>query len=357
MLNNFYDEMNKTLLKTDVLLETVCQCYDIDTYYCESADVIYESSNSFVEKTKSIFKSMIEAVKKFTKKLIETIKKKVSDTAFKVKLNKLRRQFDLNKDFKLKNDKKYIFKNVDEACKCISNICEDTNKMMKVLSSKTFKKREDFDEYAEKLLRALTKKYSDIFENWDNDVNVIALPDDVKIYISNQIAQACIKQNEIIFKKADDRLQHAIEIMQQKAMEEAQKKAQEMYDQMYDQMKEEQMTTTKITWYKKITNTMISGCNKVKTAIAKHPFVVVSAVAAALSGVGAGIIIGKNKKIKDLKNYSNELENDSDYFQSQSEYLTLKNKEKDAQIRNLEKRIRRAHENNEELNRYGAHSF
>ena len=357
MLNNFYDEMNKTLLKTDVLLETVCQCYDIDTYYCESADVIYESSNSFVEKTKSIFKSMIEAVKKFTKKLIETIKKKVSDTAFKVKLNKLRRQLDLNKDFKLKNDKKYIFKNVDEACKCISNICEDTNKMMKVLSSKTFKKREDFDEYAEKLLRALTKKYSDIFENWDNDVNVIALPDDVKIYISNQIAQACIKQNEIIFKKADDQLQHAIEIMQQKAMEEAQKKAQEMYDQMYDQMKEEQMTTTKITWYKKITNTMISGCNKVKTAIAKHPFVVVSAVAAALSGVGAGIIIGKNKKIKDLKNYSNELENDSDYFQSQSEYLTLKNKEKDAQIRNLEKRIRRAHENNEELNRYGAHSF
>ena len=300
---------------------------------------------------------MIEAVKKFTKKLIETIKKKVSDTAFKVKLNKLRRQLDLNKDFKLKNDKKYIFKNVDEACKCISNICEDTNKMMKVLSSKTFKKREDFDEYAEKLLRALTKKYSDIFENWDNDVNVIALPDDVKIYISNQIAQACIKQNEIIFKKADDQLQHAIEIMQQKAMEEAQKKAQEMYDQMYDQMKEEQMTTTKITWYKKITNTMISGCNKVKTAIAKHPFVVVSAVAAALSGVGAGIIIGKNKKIKDLKNYSNELENDSDYFQSQSEYLTLKNKEKDAQIRNLEKRIRRAHENNEELNRYGSHSF
>lgn len=353
MLNNFYDEMNKTLLKTDVLLETVCQYYDIDTYYSESVDVLYEANEGFVEKTKSVFKSMIEAIKKFTKNLIETIKKKVSDTAFKVKLNKLRRQLDLNKDFKLKNDKKYIFKNVDEACKCISNICEDTNKIMKVLSSKTFKKREDFDEYAEKLLRALTKKYSDIFENWDNDVNVIALPDDVKIYISNQIAQACIKQNEIIFKKADDQLQHAIEIMQQKAMEEAQKKAQEMYD----QMKEEQMTTTKITWYKKITNTMISGCNKVKTAIAKHPFVVVSAVAAALSGVGAGIIIGKNKKIKDLKNYSNELENDSDYFQSQSEYLTLKNKEKDAQIRNLEKRIRRAHENNEELNRYGAYSF
>ena len=294
MSNNIYSELNKTLLKTDVLLETVCQCYDIDAYYSESADIFYESNNNFVEKTKSIFKSMIEAVKEFTKKLIETIKKKVSDTAFKVKLNKLRRQLDLNKDFKLKNDKKYIFKNVDEACKCISNICEDTNKMMKVLSSKTFKKREDFDEYAEKLLRALTKKYSDIFENWDNDVNVIALPDDVKIYISNQIAQACIKQNEIIFKKADDQLQHAIEIMQQKAMEEAQKKAQEMYDQMKEeQMKEEQMTTTKITWYKKITNTMISGCNKVKTAIAKHPFVVVSAVTAAL-GVG-GIISSKTK--------------------------------------------------------------
>ena len=40
MLNNLYDEMNKTLLKTDVLLETVCQYYDIDAYYSESVDVL-----------------------------------------------------------------------------------------------------------------------------------------------------------------------------------------------------------------------------------------------------------------------------------------------------------------------------
>lgn len=63
MSNNIYSELNKTLLKTDVLLETVCQCYDIDAYYSESADIFYESNNNFVEKTKSIFKSMIEAVK------------------------------------------------------------------------------------------------------------------------------------------------------------------------------------------------------------------------------------------------------------------------------------------------------
>lgn len=342
MLNNFYDEMNKTLLKTDVLLETVCQYYDIDTYYSESVDVLYEANEGFVEKTKSVFKSMIEAVKEFTKKLIETIKKKVSDVAFKAKLKKLKKQLELTDKFEFNDSKKYVFKTREEAIALAEKMCNDMEKIVNVINSKKFKSEEELDDLANKLTNAWTDKYGKI---WDTNIG------DAESYIninfkSTRDAAKILDDAE---NNSIDRMLLALDSQMEKILKNTAKNC--------EASSTDELATAKVKWYKKLSNTMISGCNKVKSAVAKHPFISISAVAAALSGVGAGIIIGKNKKIKDLKNYSNELENDSDYFQSQSEYLTLKNKEKDAQIRNLEKRIRRAHENNEELNRYGAHSF
>ena len=342
MLNNFYDEMNKTLLKTDVLLETVCQYYDIDTYYSESVDVLYEANEGFVEKTKSVFKSMIEAVKEFTKKLIETIKKKVSDAAFKAKLKKLKKQLELTDKFEFNDSKKYVFKTREEAIALAEKMCNDMEKIVNVINSKKFKSEEELNDLANKLTNAWSDKYEKIWDTNDDD-------DKSYININLKSFRDAAKIIDDAENRSIDKILLTLDSQMEKILNNTAKKC--------EASSTDELATAKVKWYKKLSNTMISGCNKVKSAVAKHPFIAISSVAAALSGVGAGIIISKNKNIKDLKKYSNRLEDDRDFYQSQSDYLGLKNKEKDAQIRNLEKRIRRAHENNEELNRYGTHSF
>ena len=94
MLLEIENEFHKTLDKNTVLCETVCSLYDIDQEY------MIENSN-FIMKAKKVFDTIIQAIKKFTKDLIDSVRKKFSDISFKMKLNKLRKQLELNKDFKL----------------------------------------------------------------------------------------------------------------------------------------------------------------------------------------------------------------------------------------------------------------
>ena len=138
MLLDIENEFNKTLDKNIVLCETVCSLYDIDQEY------MIENSN-FIMKANKVFDTIIQAIKKFTKDLIDSVRKKFSDISFKMKLNKLRKQLELNKDFKLKNDKKYKFKTIREAVSIIYKFDDDANKIVEALNSKQFQNREDFD--------------------------------------------------------------------------------------------------------------------------------------------------------------------------------------------------------------------
>ena len=147
MLLDIENEFNKTLDKNIVLCETVCSLYDIDQEY------MIENSN-FIMKANKVFDTIIQAIKKFTKDLIDSVRKKFSDISFKMKLNKLRKQLELNKDFKLKNDKKYKFKTIREAVSIIYKFDDDANKIVEALNSKQFQNREDFDKYADKLYNA-----------------------------------------------------------------------------------------------------------------------------------------------------------------------------------------------------------
>ena len=131
MLLDIENEFNKTLDKNIVLCETVCSLYDIDQEY------MIENSN-FIMKANKVFDTIIQAIKKFTKDLIDSVRKKFSDISFKMKLNKLRKQLELNKDFKLKNDKKYKFKTIREAVSIIYKFDDDANKIVEALNSKQF---------------------------------------------------------------------------------------------------------------------------------------------------------------------------------------------------------------------------
>ena len=348
MLNNFYDEMNKTILKTDVLLETVCQCYDIDTYYCESADVIYESSNSFVEKTKSIFKSMIEAVKKFTKNLIETIKKKVSDAAFKIKLKKLKKQLELTDKFEFNDSKKYVFKTREEAIALAEKMCNDMEKIVNVINSKKFKSEEDLDDLANKLTNAWSDKYEKIWDTNDDDnesyinINLKSFRDAAKIIDDAE-------------NRSIDKILLALDSQMEKILNNTAKKC--------EASSTDELATAKVKWYKKLSNTMISGCNKVKSAVAKHPFIAISAVAAACSGITG---IAATKLISDKKNKEiDELASDRKGFLHVASDLYVKNFKAEKQINNLEDKIeelntkqqRRNSQQNDNLFRYGSHSF
>lgn len=348
MLNNFYDEMNKTILKTDVLLETVCQYYDIDTYYCESADVIYESSNSFVEKTKSIFKSMIEAVKKFTKSLIETIKKKVSDTAFKIKLKKLKKQLELTDKFEFNDSKKYVFKTREEAIALAEKMCNDMEKIVNVINSKKFKSEEELNDLANKLTNAWSDKYEKIWDTNDDD-------DKSYININLKSFRDAAKIIDDAENRSIDKILLTLDSQMEKILNNTAKKC--------EASSTDELATAKVKWYKKLSNTMISGCNKVKSAVAKHPFIAISAVAAACSGITG---IAATKLISDKKNKEiDKLASDRNGFLHVASDLYVKNFKAEKQINNLEDKIeelntkqqRRNSQQNDNLFRYGSHSF
>ena len=348
MLNNFYDEMNKKILKTDVLLETACQCYDIDAYYCESADVIYESSNSFVEKTKSIFKSMIEAVKKFTKSLIETIKKKVSDTAFKIKLKKLKKQLELTDKFEFNDSKKYVFKTREEAIALAEKMCNDMEKIVNVINSKKFKSEEELNDLANKLTNAWSDKYEKIWDTNDGD-------DKSYININLKSFRDAAKIIDDAENRSIDKILLTLDSQMEKILNNTAKKC--------EASSTDELATAKVKWYKKLSNTMISGCNKVKSAVAKHPFIAIAAVAAACSGITG---IAATKLISDKKNKEiDELASDRNGFLHVASDLYVKNFKAEKQINNLEDKIeelntkqqRRNSQQNDNLFRYGSHSF
>ena len=125
----------------------------------------------------------------------------------------------------------------------------------------------------------------------------------------------------------------------------------------------DELATAKVKWYKKLSNTMISGCNKVKSAVAKHPFIAISAVAAACSGITG---IAATKLISDKKNKEiDKLASDRNGFLHVASDLYVKNFKAEKQINNLEDKIeelntkqqRRNSQQNDNLFRYGSHSF
>ena len=213
MLLDIENEFNKTLDKNIVLCETVCSLYDIDQEY------MIENSN-FIMKANKVFDTIIQAIKKFTKDLIDSVRKKFSDISFKMKLNKLRKQLELNKDFKLKNDKKYKFKTIREAVSIIYKFDDDANKIVEALNSKQFQNREDFDKYADKLYNAWWDKWYKYVDLTDYDL-IFAFPKDAYEYICN------LEKN--MRDSVNEKMLYAIDSHQEKVINNMKKKMKNKY--------------------------------------------------------------------------------------------------------------------------------
>ncbi len=275
MIKTIENDMNKVLLKTDILLEAVCDYYDIDIYYCESTNAFYETSNSFVEKTKSIFKSMIEAVKKFTKNLIEAIKAKVSDTSFKIKYNKLQKEIN-NGDIKFNyinvntystkspilspTRRYYRFKSIDESIQMIQKMCDDGMKIISTINNKEFKNKEEFENYSYKLFNSWEKKYNIILKDLES-TEIYFKIDKFDVKKLDVYANNICKSNTTYLNKIDDFIEIIIKNIE---------------DSIHNT--DDILITSKTVLYKEISNKIINGCNKIKKGITKHPFIILKIV-------------------------------------------------------------------------------
>lgn len=271
MLLDIENEFNKTLDKNIVLCETVCSLYDIDQEY------MIENSN-FIMKANKVFDTIIQAIKKFTKDLIDSVRKKFSDISFKMKLNKLRKQLELNKDFKLKNDKKYKFKTIREAVSIIYKFDDDANKIVEALNSKQFQNREDFDKYADKLYNAWWDKWYKYVDLTDYDL-IFAFPEDAYEYICN------LEKN--MRDSVNEKMLYAIDSHQEKVINNMKKKMKNKYikedaNDMNQQQTEEGIETIKIKWYQKIANKIAITSKNIKSHIVKHPFEYITIVSSAI---------------------------------------------------------------------------
>lgn len=271
MLLDIENEFNKTLDKNIVLCETVCSLYDIDQEY------MIENSN-FIMKANKVFDTIIQAIKKFTKDLIDSVRKKFSDISFKMKLNKLRKQLELNKDFKLKNDKKYKFKTIREAVSIIYKFDDDANKIVEALNSKQFQNREDFDKYADKLYNAWWDKWYKYVDLTDYDL-IFAFPEDAYEYICN------LEKN--MRDSVNEKMLYAIDSHQEKVINNMKKKMKNKYikedaNDMNQQQTEEDIETIKIKWYQKIANKIATKSKNIKSHIVKHPFEYITIVSSVI---------------------------------------------------------------------------
>lgn len=284
MFDTINNEFDATLEKTEVLTESMANLYDIDRYYMvesfsdditdEEVEEFTESLDAFNSKVKKVFKQMIEAVKKFTKDLIETIKKKINDAEFKLKMKQLKKALDLNKDFvyKAENPNDYTFKTYAEAITFYDKIVNDADTMLKVLTTKKFEEREDWDEYATKLLDAYNEKITKILGATD-----------IKFQMPNN------KSSDALLKYANDKIKESTETL---------KKLDSIVEKHIKNAEAASIKDTEpthVSVYQKISSIVVKTGKKIKTTIAKYPFTTISVLLVATS---AAIIKPRPRDIK-----------------------------------------------------------
>lgn len=286
MFDTINNEFDATLEKTEVLTESMANLYDIDRYYMvesfsdditdEEVEEFTESLDAFNSKVKKVFKQMIEAVKKFTKDLIETIKKKINDAEFKLKMKQLKKALDLNKDFvyKAENPNDYTFKTYAEAITFYDKIVNDADTMLKVLTTKKFEEREDWDEYATKLLDAYNEKITKILGATD-----------IKFQMPNN------KSSDALLKYANDKIKESTETL---------KKLDSIVEKHIKNAEAASIKDTEpthVSVYQKISSIVVKTGKKIKTTIAKYPFTTISVLLVATS---AAINKPRPRDIKDI---------------------------------------------------------
>lgn len=284
MFDTINNEFDATLEKTEVLTESMANLYDIDRYYMvesfsdditdEEVEEFTESLDAFNSKVKKVFKQMIEAVKKFTKDLIETIKKKINDAEFKLKMKQLKKALDLNKDFvyKAENPNDYTFKTYAEAITFYDKIVNDADTMLKVLTTKKFEEREDWDEYATKLLDAYNEKITKILGATD-----------IKFQMPNN------KSSDALLKYANDKIKESTETL---------KKLDSIVEKHIKNAEAASIKDTEpthVSVYQKISSIVVKTGKKIKTTIAKYPFTTISVL---LTATSAAVIGPRPRDIK-----------------------------------------------------------
>lgn len=272
MFNEINNNFDATLEKTEVLTESMANLYDIDRYYMiegfsdditdEELDEFTESLDAFNSKVKKIFKSMIEAVRKFTKDLIETLKKKINDAEFKLKMKKLRKVLDLNKDFvyKAENPNDYTFKTYADAIAFFDKIVNDADTMLKVLTTKKFEEREDWDEYATKLINAYNEKMIKIAGSMDFKFQI---PNNKSADVVLKYATDKIKESAAILKKLDSIVEKHIKNAEDASIKDTE--------------------PTHVSVYQKISNIVVKTGKKIKSAVAKYPLTTFNVLMSALT--------------------------------------------------------------------------
>lgn len=321
MFNEINNNFDVTLEKTEVLTESMAHLYDIDRYYMiegfsdditdEELDEFTESLDAFNSKVKKVFKQMIEAVKKFTKDLIETIKKKINDAEFKLKMKKLRKVLDLNKDFvyKAENPNDYTFKTYADAIAFFDKIVNDADTMLKVLTTKKFEEREDWDEYATKLLDAYNEKIIKLAGSADFKFQ---MPNNKSADVLLNYANDKIKESTEILKKIDSIVEKHIKNAEAASIKDTE--------------------PTHVSVYQKISNSVVKVSKKIKNAVAKNPFTTIGVIISAVSmgttlrthptianiglqgAIGAGLIKGGktiDKKRAEKKKSNESMTNES----------------------------------------------
>lgn len=321
MFNEINNNFDATLEKTEVLTESMANLYDIDRYYMiegfsdditdEELDEFTESLDAFNSKVKKIFKQMIEAVKKFTKDLIETIKKKINDVEFKLKMKKLRKVLDLNKDFvyKAENPNDYTFKTYADAIAFFDKIVNDADTMLKVLTTKKFEEREDWDEYATKLLDAYNEK---IIKLAGSAEFKFKMPNNNSAAVLLNYVNDKIKESTEILKKIDSIVEKHIKNAEAASIKDTE--------------------PTHVSVYQKISNSVVKVSKKIKNAVAKNPFTTIGVIISAVSmdatlrthptianiglqgAIGAGLIKGGktiDKKRAEKKKSNESMTNES----------------------------------------------
>ena len=321
MFNEINNNFDATLEKTEVLTESMAHLYDIDRYYMiegfsdditdEELDEFTVSLDAFNSKVKKVFKQMIEAVKKFTKELIETIKKKINDAEFKLKMKKLRKALDLNKDFvyKAENPNDYTFKTYADAIAFFDKIVNDADTMLKVLTTKKFEEREDWDEYATKLLDAYNEK---IIKLAGSAEFKFQMPNNKSADVLLNYANDKIKESTEILKKIDSIVEKHIKNAEAASIKDTE--------------------PTHVSVYQKISNSVVKVSKKIKNAVAKNPFTTIGVIISAVSmdttlrthptianiglqgAIGAGLIKGGktiDKKRAEKKKSNESMTNES----------------------------------------------
>lgn len=332
MFNEINNNFDATLEKTEVLTESMAYLYDIDRYYMiegfsdditdDELDTYTESLDAFNSKVKKVFKQMIEAVKKFTKELIETIKKKINDAEFKLKMKKLRKALDLNKDFiyKAENPNDYTFKTYADAIAFFDKIVNDADTMLKVLTTKKFEEREDWDEYATKLLDAYNEKIIKLAGSADFKFQ---MPNNKSADVLLNYANDKIKESTEILKKLDSIVEKHIKNAEAASIKDTE--------------------PTHVSVYQKISNSVVKVSKKIKNAVAKNPFTTIGVIISAVSmdttlrthptianiglqgAIGAGLIKGgktidqkRAEKKKSNESMTNESVDAFDIFDNMS---------------------------------------